>query len=57
MTNKNLTFTNFILDIHLYCNCNHCSKLCVKHKYCKSTCIYIDINCKKDAYWQKSYFN
>lgn len=39
MTNKNLTFTNFILDIHLYCNCDHCSKLCVKHKYCKSTCI------------------
>jgi hypothetical protein len=57
MTKRHLTFKNLILEIcryinQPYCNCDHCSKVCLEHKYCKSKCIKINMVCKKDKYWQ-----
>ena len=58
MAKRHLTFKNLILDIFRYinqpyCDCDHCYKECLKHEYCKSRCIEIDITCKKDKYWQE----
>ena len=59
MGKRDLTFRNLIRDIFLYitepyCNCIHCTKKCIKHDYCKSTCIQIDLACKKDLHYNKN---